>query len=204
MVSSCPAIAHEDDRFVAFCDICDDLVRDTPPSGRSLARVAELTGKLVKEWSMPDDRYLQCQPDAMYGSYLLYLNASGTFNVVLDVFLPGQAVVIHNHRCWCAFTCLHGAERERLYSVDLDLSDAPAETHERICKAGEVRVLDDDRNLFHQVECASDSPAVSLHVYGADIGRIERDMWDEEAGKFVTFRSNYSNDLAGLPAYYEK
>jgi predicted metal-dependent enzyme (double-stranded beta helix superfamily) len=201
--ASCPAVLQGDEVFMGFCDRCDEMARAPMDSPEFIANVARHMGELIKEWRMPDLRYLECQSNAMYGSYLLYLNTPATFNVVLDVFMPGQAAIIHNHQCWCAFACMFGVERERLYSVDLDLAGAPTQTVDRICTVGEVRSLGDARNLFHQVECASDAPAVSLHVYGADIGRLERDMWDEKARKFVSFRSNYSNETAGLPVYYD-
>jgi predicted metal-dependent enzyme (double-stranded beta helix superfamily) len=199
---SCPALFHNDEVFMSFCDECNEAVGTIDTSSELVDEVVERTKRLVKEWRMPDPRYLACQPDAMYGSYLLYLNSSATLNVVLDVFMPGQAAMIHNHKCWCAFACLEGVERERLYSVDSALETAPVQELERICAVGEVRALGGARNLFHQVECGSDSPAVSLHVYGADIGRLERDVWNEEKGQFVSFRSNYSNDAMGLPEYY--
>ncbi len=201
MPDSTPAAIHGDAKFIEFCRTGDAVVRGEHSIEDVVKRVAGLMGELTSHWRMPDERYLRCQPDAMYGSYLLYLNEEKTFNVVLDVFAPGQAAIIHNHLCWCAFACLDGVEKERLYSVDESFSEKPEQTLERICPPGQVRSLGDGRNLFHQVECASESPAVSLHVYGADIGRLERDMWDDSTARYVTFSSDYSNTAAGLPTY---
>jgi 3-mercaptopropionate dioxygenase len=152
---------------------------------------------------MPDPRFLRCRPDTMYGSYLLYLNRARNFNVVLDVFLPGQTAVVHNHLCWCVFVCLGGIERERLYDVDESLAKKPKQIDERVCDVGEVRTMDSSRRLFHQIECGSNEPAVSLHLYGANIGELERDMWNAEGGKLVKFRSGYSNSSMGLGPYLE-
>ena len=197
-----PASFAGDETFIQFCQEADSVVGgrhySEPPPG-----VLRLTEQLASSWRMPDDRFMQVQPDAMYGSYLLYLNESGTLNVVLDVFLPGQAAVIHNHLCWCSFVCLSGDERERLYEVPEDLSGPPREIDDRICPPGQVRGLADARNLFHQVECASDEPTVSLHIYGNDIGSLTRDMWDADRGEFVKFSSGYSNEAVGVPEYYK-
>lgn len=198
----------DDAPFVAFAKRCNEIA--LLGAERKLAEtevleaIQKTTETFVSEWRMPDSRYLACQPDAPYASYLLFVNEQATFSIVLDVFMPGQAAVIHNHKCWCAFTCLDGLERERLYDVAPDLSSPPNQTEERICPVGQVRVLGSDRFLFHQVECASDVPTVSLHLYGADIGRLKRDLWDAgfgRGGEFVTFSSEYTNEAAGLPVY---
>jgi predicted metal-dependent enzyme (double-stranded beta helix superfamily) len=62
-----------------------------------------------------------------------------------------------------------------------------------------VAVVEPPGDAFHQVECASAEASISLHVYGRDIGRIERQRWD--ATGLLAFRSEYSNDVAGLPPY---
>jgi hypothetical protein len=42
---------------------------------------------------------------------------------------------------------------------------------------------------FIQVECVGDVPAISLHIYGANLKAMDRLRWDEESKGFVTFRS---------------
>ena len=207
-VRDSPALVGGDAEFVAFAQRCNDIALRGAEGQLAefevLEAIRSTTEAFVSAWRMPDSRYLACQPDAPYASYLLFVNKQATFSIVLDVFMPGQAAVIHNHKCWCAFTCLDGLERERLYDVAPDLSSPPAQSEERICPVGQVRVLGSDRFLFHQVECASDVPTVSLHLYGADIGRLKRDLWDADSrrgGEFVTFSSEYTNEAAGLPVY---
>jgi len=200
-----PAVACEDEAFILFARRCDDVAQQNAGEPEMLQPIRELTEAFVSDWQVQDPRYLECCPESPYASYLLYVNEQATLSIVLDVFMPGQAAIIHNHRCWCAFTCLAGSERERLYKVASDLSAPPQQIEERICPVGNVRVLGSDRHLFHQVECASTQPAVSLHLYGADIGHLQRDLWDAEAGshgRFVSFQSDYSNDTLGLPTYY--
>ncbi len=202
---ACPAATLEDEAFTTFARRCNGIVGQNLDEPETLEAIRELTEAFVSGWRIRDPRYLVCVPDSPYASYLLYVNEQATLSIVLDVFMPGQAAVIHNHRCWCAFVCLAGKERERLYEVAPGLAAAPEQIEERICPAGNVRLLVSERHLFHQVECASAKPAVSLHLYGADIGRLDRDLWDAEAGprgEFVTFRSDYSNEVMGLPAYF--
>ncbi len=200
-----PAVEQRDESFIKFARMGDAIASSDRNEAETLEAIRRATEDFVMSWRMPDPRFLACQPDAPYASYLLFVNESSTFSIVLDVFMPGQAAVIHNHRCWCSFTCLEGVERERLYAVDPNLSAPPQQIEERICRVGSVRVLGSDRHLFHQVECASDEATVSLHIYGADIGRLKRDMWDADAGaggEYVNFKSHYSNTAAGVPAYF--
>lgn len=193
-----PALRASDARFIDFAAACTDAA-GTPDAQ---ARVAGLTRDLVQSgWRMPDPRYLQCQPDAAYGSYLLYLSHSADLCIVLDVFLAGQAAIAHNHLCWCVFTCLEGVERESVFDVPDDLSAPPAALATRLRHPGEVTLADAAPNAFHQVECEQGDRAVSLHIYGADIGALERRMWHDAEAAYIPFRSGYSNAAAGLPVY---
>lgn len=192
-----PARVAGDARFIAYVQACIRAVGKDDTQ----ARVAELTRSLVQDWRMPDPRYLQCQPDAPYGSYLLYLSEAADLCIVLDVFMARQAAIAHNHLCWCVFSCLEGVEREDIYQVPDDLSSAPVKTVSRLRKPGEVTLADAAPGAFHQVACAEGERAISLHVYGADIGTLHRQMWDDAAKSFVPFRSGYSNDIVGVPTY---
>ncbi len=187
--------------FVNFVDECLGLVDARGAPERIRDAVATCLTDFATTWRMSDARYRQLQPEAPYASYLLFLNEAATFNIVLDIYLPDQAAVTHNHCTWGCFVCLEGAERERLYEVPPDLSAAPVETRIRDNPAGLVRTADPERHAFHRVEPAGQT-AVSLHVYGADIGRIERDLWDLQSRSYQRFRSGYANEHLGLGPYY--
>lgn len=191
LVSADPAFAA----FVAACELA--VARDPDPS----PRITALTEEFVQHWRMPDPRYLRPEPDAPYASYLLYLAADAKLCIVLDIFLPGQAAVIHNHLCWCVFACLHGIEYERRYDVDVSSGLPPRETGRSSRMPGEVSRASAAVNGFHQVECASSEAAVSLHLYGADIGSITRQHWNAATGTYDPFIGGYSNARLGLPTY---
>ena len=193
-----PARDIGDAAFIAFARAC---VAALEGGGDVQAAVAELTAGFAPTWSMPDPRFLQLQPDAPYGSYLLYLSPAADLSIVLDVFMAGQAAVVHNHCCWGVFTCLEGTERERLYDAPADLSAPPVETGARLRPPGVVTLAAPPANAFHQVECAAGARSVSLHLYGADIGAIRRQKWDAAAGAYTDFRGGYSNPVLGLPVY---
>lgn len=192
-----PALVAGDSHFIHYVRACTKAVTQADAQ----ARIAELTRGFAKDWRMPDPRYLQCQPDAPYGSYLLYLSKDADLCVVLDIFMAEQAAIAHNHLCWCVFSCLEGVEHEYLFDVPDDLSASPAQLLSRLRHPGEVTMADAAKGAFHQVGCAQGDMAISLHIYGADIGTLRRQMWDSEAAQFVDFTSGYSNALVGLPTY---
>ncbi|MBS7742604.1 MULTISPECIES: cysteine dioxygenase family protein [unclassified Chelatococcus] len=196
--SPSPALAAEDNAFVAFARACQAAVR---AGGDIQGAVAKLTADFAPGWRMPDARYMQLQPAAPYASYLLYLSPESNLSIVLDIFMAGQAAVTHNHLSWGVFTCLEGTERERLYDAPTDLSAAPREVSSRLRPPGVVTLAAPERNAFHQVECAEGERSVSLHLYGSDIGRIERQLWDADAQRYRQFTGGYSNEILGLPVY---
>lgn len=163
--------------------------------------IASLTRKFVSLWKMPDSRFLRMRADAPYASYLLHLSPDLNLSIVLDIFGPGQAAVAHNHCCWCVFACLAGQEREQLFDVPADLVGPPVLISTHLRQPREVTIAGSSRLDFHQVECAGETAAISLHVYGADIGGIERLMWDESRQVYASFRGGYCNEVMGLPSY---
>lgn len=189
---------HRDDpRFDDFLAQVRSLARSAAPTPERAKGVADALTQLVRAgWQMADPRYCAMQAGAPYGSWLLYLDAHSGLSVVLDVFGPGQVAAIHNHCCWGAFACMVGAERERRYAV---VDGAPVQTSTRLMVPGDVALVEPPGADFHQVECASAHASISLHVYGRDIGRIERQRWDGRA--FIPFRSEYSNDRMQLVPY---
>lgn len=193
----CPAILSEDTKFIAFAQECTEAASGADAQ----ARIAELTHEFVQNWRMPDPRFLQLQPNAPYASYLLYLSETANLCIVLDIFMAQQAAIAHNHLCWCVFSCLEGVERELLFEVTDDMSVAPVERMTRLREPGVVTIADAARGAFHQVECAEGDMAISLHIYGADIGRLERQMWDKAQSRYISFNSGYSNSALELPTY---
>lgn len=189
----------KDAAFIQYVESCMGAL-NTPDPQRV---VASLTRSFVKSWQMPDLRFLQMRSDAPYASYLLYLSPTSNLSIVLDIFGPGQAAVAHNHRCWCVFGCLAGYEREQLFDVPPDLSSPPALQSTHLRHPGDVTIAGDGEFDFHQVECASETVSMSLHIYGADIGKIERLRWDDCGENYAPFRGGYCNDKMGLPIYYD-
>ena len=88
-------------------------------------------------------------------------------------FCPGLRTPPHDHSTWAAILMLSGRERNTFYrrcrQHGLD------RTGEIVLEPGSVLRMDVD--TIHVAECATEQPAVALHVYGGDLDRLPRNMW---------------------------
>ena len=115
----------------------------------------------------------QREPDpAHYRSHLLAVAPSRKFSVVGLVWLPGQVTPIHDHICWCVVGVLQGTEHEQRYGLRAEDSGTHFLVPEgcETLTAGHTCALIPPEENIHQVRNAGDDLAISLHVYGEDIG----------------------------------
>ncbi|MDF2706831.1 MAG: cysteine dioxygenase [Nonomuraea muscovyensis] len=104
-------------------------------------------------------------PDG-YVSQVLY--AQEDFSVVAVVWRPGQGTAIHDHVSWCAFGVISGLEHETLYR---DMGDHLVEIGRADNRPGDVSGFAPPGDI-HRVRNTSAEVGVSVHVYGADVGRL--------------------------------
>ena len=110
-------------------------------------------------------------PDA-YQTHLIAVSPSRRFSLLSLVWLPGQVTTIHDHICWCVVGVLQGVEREQRFSLRAEANGARwlAPLTEETLTLGNVSVLVPPDENIHRVANAGEQLAISLHVYGADIG----------------------------------
>jgi predicted metal-dependent enzyme (double-stranded beta helix superfamily) len=163
--------------------------------GRKL--LSELLGH--DDW-LPDDF---AQPDSeQYRQYLLFCDPLERFSVVSFVWGPGQTTPIHNHTVWGMIGVLRGAETCEEFEPD------PAthrllvtRSHQLAC--GDIDLVSPRVGDIHRVANAkSDSTSLSIHVYGANIGAVERQVYDPNTGDTKPFVSGYSN--AVIPNIWDR
>jgi predicted metal-dependent enzyme (double-stranded beta helix superfamily) len=169
---------------------------DTGPGEAVLMKDgAELLKKLVSgtEWLAPELRASGSDP---YRQYLLYCDPAERFSVVCFVWAPGQGTPVHDHGVWGLVGVLEGAELSQHYEVTDQGLVASGEC-ERL-EAGCVASVSPSTADIHQVTNAlDDRSSISIHVYGANIGRRSRRSYAPD-GQSRTFVSGYAN--AQLPA----
>jgi predicted metal-dependent enzyme (double-stranded beta helix superfamily) len=164
---------------------------DTPPAEPD---ILEIGGALLKELVYVDD-WLP-EPFALpsperYQQYLLHCDSQERFSVVSFVWGPAQFTPIHDHTVWGLVGMLRGAEISQSYS--LDEKGVPVSGTARRLIPGDVEAISPLVGDIHSVRNAfDDRVSISIHVYGANIGRVRRHSFDELGGA-RSFVSGYAN-----------
>ncbi|MFM2402905.1 MAG: hypothetical protein RL223_785 [Pseudomonadota bacterium] len=127
-----------------------------------------------------------------YRQVLLHADPLERCSVVAFVWGPGQRTPVHDHTVWGLIGMLRGAETEQAWRPDAQGRLQPHGPPHTLCP-GEVATLLPATGDVHQVANAStEVPAISIHVYGANIGAVRRSVWEAD-GTRRPFISGYSN-----------
>jgi predicted metal-dependent enzyme (double-stranded beta helix superfamily) len=149
-----------------------EALLDREPEAHAVASgVRARLPKLLADPSFLAPEQRESSPEH-YRSHLLAVAPSARFSVVSLVWLPGQVTPIHDHIAWCVVGVLQGTEREERFELR-----AAGEAHwlmpegEEIVTPGHTCCLVPPDENIHRVRNAGDDLAISIHVYGADIGK---------------------------------
>jgi predicted metal-dependent enzyme (double-stranded beta helix superfamily) len=167
-----------------------ELLSSTKEERSILESGGALLAQLVARDDWLPDEYAAPDPDR-YRQYLLHCDSRERFSVVSFVWGPGQATPIHDHTIWGLVGVLRGAERVESFRRDASglVADGPA----TVIETGQVDAVSPRIGDIHRVTNAlADRPSVSIHVYGANIGAVERSTYDA-AGNRRAFISGYAN-----------
>ncbi|RCW68645.1 cysteine dioxygenase [Pseudorhodoferax soli] len=163
--------------------------------GRKL--VADLVRQddwLPEEFAKPDPQY--------YQQYLLHCDPQERFSVVSFVWGPGQKTPIHNHTVWAIIGMLRGGEKAESF-VQSDEGQPMRFVGIEDLQPGDVETLSPTTGDIHKVSnLHDDMVSISVHVYGGNIGRIHRHVFDADKSTTKPFVSGYSNvvrEISGVP-----
>lgn len=128
-----------------------------------------------------------------YRQYLLHCDPRERFSLVSFVWGPGQKTPIHDHTVWGILGVLRGAEKSQRYvAEDGKLSEQGTP---EVLEAGAIDLVSPSIGDIHKVWNGSNSrAAVSIHLYGGNIGTIKRHSFDD-AGITKIFTSGYSSNV---------
>ncbi|MBC7685307.1 MAG: cysteine dioxygenase [Bdellovibrionales bacterium] len=152
-------------------------------------------GKLLLADLVAHDDWLAAaysEPDPVtYRQYLLHCDPQSRFSVASFVWAPGQSTPVHDHTVWGMVGVLRGAETCDEFRLEgARLTKGCSHRLER----GDIDLVSPRIGDIHRVSNAfSDRVSVSIHVYGADIGRLARHVYDPATGAASTFISGYAN-----------
>lgn len=175
-----------------FVDDVTLLLDGDNEESRLLPKVGEAMRALVAK-----DDWLEAdfaQPHAeYYQQYLLYADPDDRFSIVSFVWGPGQQTPIHDHTVWGVIGMLRGAELAQSYQIDPQ--GKPTTLGEEIAlEPGAVEFVSPTVGDVHKVRNAlADRVSISIHAYGANIGKVKRHVFPPEGGEPKEFISGYSN-----------
>jgi predicted metal-dependent enzyme (double-stranded beta helix superfamily) len=165
------------------------VLESDPDEATILSKGRVLLAELVAchDW-LPESHAV---PDpARYRQYLLYRDPVDRFSVVSFVWGPGQHTPIHDHTVWGLIGMLRGSEIADSYER---INGGLRRTASTRLDRGQVDAVSPMIGDLHYVSNAyDDRVSVSIHVYGADIGKVRRSIYDL-AGNPRPFISGYAS-----------
>ena len=176
-------------KFGRFIERMNDLVDNTRDEARLLESGGDYLAELIAEDNWLPESCTAPHPE-YYQQYLLYSDPQERFSVVSFVWGPGQKTPVHDHTVWGLIGMLRGGEIETTYELKNDQLVA-GEQHS--LRPGDVGKVSPTIGDVHQVANAfEDQVSISIHVYGADIGKVKRHVFTE-TGETKEFISGYTN-----------
>ena len=159
-----------------------------------LREAKQLLARLIARDDWLPQEFAQVHPDG-YRQYLLYCDPLERFSVVSFAWGPGHSTPVHDHTVWGLVGVLRGAEKCEEYERAGD-GEPMRKTGEHIVQAGGIDAVSPTLGDIHTVSNAlADRPAISIHVYGANIGAVRRHVYARETGAIKSFVSGYSNSM---------
>jgi predicted metal-dependent enzyme (double-stranded beta helix superfamily) len=135
--------------------LTDDPERSVAAAVEALTRSSVAADSLVELELAADERLRR-----------VILHAEPTFSVQAVVWAPGHSTAVHDHRSWCAFRVLAGRVEEARYRRDGADIGLVART---VLPVGETTGFAPPDDI-HSVGNTGPAVAVTLHVYGVDLG----------------------------------
>ncbi len=167
------------------------LVENQADEARLREHGLPLLAELVASDDWLPDEFAQPHPQ-FYQQYLLYADPLDRLSIVSFVWGPGQKTPVHDHLTWGLVGCLRGRERETHYQQQADGSYLA--TGSALLLPGQVTAVSPSIGDVHEVaNDLSDQVSISIHVYGRNIGRVQRHVFDPATGAAKSFVSGYAS-----------
>jgi 3-mercaptopropionate dioxygenase len=139
-------------------------------------------------------------------SYVLLRSKEPEF-VLFSMVLPAhESTKIHNHLAWGLIGLAQGRQHEVQYRR-IDDGRKPdyaalAQSDVRDLELGEITRLLPPADDIHIITTLSDTPSISIHILGNDLGSVPRQLFYPEEHRAETFVSGYDNigGIAGADA----
>ncbi len=125
------------------------------------------------------------------GSYVLHRSPGLLITSV--IWGPGSFVGPHDHHTWGMIGVLNNGIQETRYERVDDHRSADwaklVRNRTYAMRSGQISLLVPETDDIHQLDNFSDRPTVEIHVYGGELGEIERCQYNVETGEVKHYRS---------------
>jgi len=170
----------------SFVQACRMVLASESTEAAQLAKIKPALVSLLKSTDWLPDSHRRPREDR-YAQYPVYVAPDNSFSVVSFVWKPGQWTPIHDHTVWGVIGIYQGVERTEVFEKQ---QDKYVMTRTIDSQAGEVGAVSPEIGDVHRVGNVSDDVSISIHVYGGNIGEIERHVFEED-GSSKAFVSGY-------------
>lgn len=179
------------DKLKAFVDEVTALVEAGGDEARVMGGTREAMRRLVAQDDWLPEAVTKPHPQ-YYQQYLLYADPRDRFSVVSFVWGPGQKTPVHDHTVWGVIGMLRGAETCTPFAQQGGKVVPSGEA--LTLRPGDVECVSPTIGDIHRVANAfDDRVSISIHAYGANIGRVRRHVFDPATGAVKEFVSGYAN-----------
>lgn len=183
------------DTLGSFVGAVDPVIRQGLAPKDIVLSIEPLLRSLVADRGWLNEKFGRTIPSKAYAQYLLYRPADHAFSIVSFVWNPGQGSPIHDHCTWGAIGQYEGEEEEtRFRIIDSRLERVGVV----IARPGDVSHVYPPGRDIHQIVNRSERPAISIHIYGGDIGAQLRHAYDPNTAAMEEFISGYDEPSTSI------
>jgi 3-mercaptopropionate dioxygenase len=181
-------------RLRDFVGDVTDIVRDGVPEPVVLDAMRAPMARLLEKDDWLPDAFAQPHPE-FYQQYLLHCDPKQRFSVVSFVWGPGQKTPIHDHTVWGMIGMLRGSEEGTRF--ELGAPGTPMRVSDScVLHEGDIECVSPKLGDVHQVRNVHDDRvSISIHVYGGNIGRVRRHVYDRATSNVKEFVSGFSSQF---------
>ncbi|MNI07838.1 hypothetical protein D3C73_608540 [compost metagenome] len=161
--------------------------------------VKPLLQKLLTNKHLIPESYQAPLPNK-YAQYLLYKPESEAFSVIAFIWGAGQVAPVHDHLVWGLVGVYRGSVVEKRYRRD-DHGESAVPRYS-IREVAEVTATQGDISFvyppdydIHGVANPFDEVAITVHIYGTDIGKQPRHIHDVSTGNYRDVVTKHDNSL---------
>ncbi|WP_138756381.1 cysteine dioxygenase family protein [Paenibacillus sinopodophylli] len=177
----------------------DDILAVSSDHRTIIDAARPLLEKLLKQPDLIPEAYRKPHPHK-YAQYLLYKPDNEAFSVIAFIWGPKQTAPVHDHLVWGLVGLYEGAVQEKRYRrIDHGKGAEPRfevrELSEVTARKGDISFVYPPDYDIHGVSNPFDEVAITVHIYGTDIGKQVRNIHDPETGQMRDVITRHDNDI---------